>query len=197
MKYRDFAFNCDLSKNDDEQIVCIQHYKNMPVVLFAPTNNNRKLCTLYLSYSPTIHIWKPSFGLGYYKQFFSFSEKQYNKPRFIYSWKNSITFPHNYLLCINMNGKTSGNWQAEYSKSFAIFSCYIRKSIKKWDFYVGGNNLLKTDREKWYLNIKDINYAKSNDVDSFGFYARVVFHMNSVSVKNRNSEAGQSERNRL
>ena len=197
MKYRDFAFNCDFSKNDDEQIVCIQHYKSMPVVLFAPTNNNRKLCTLYLSYSPTIHIWKPSLGLGYYKQFFSFSEKQYNKPRFIYSWKNSITFPHNYLLCINMNGKTSGNWQAEYSKSFAILSCYIRKSIKKWDFYIGGNNLLKTDREKWYLNIKDINYAKLNDVDSFGFYARVVFHMNSVSVKNKTSEAGQSERNRL
>ena len=197
MKYRDVALNCDFSKNNDEQIVSIQHYKDMPVVLFAPVNHDRKLYTLYLSYSPTIHIWKPSFGLGYYKQFFSFAEKQYNKPRFIYSWKNTITFPHNYLLCVNMNGKTSGNWQAEYIHSFANLSCYIRKNVKKWEFYVGGSNLLKTDREKWCLNVGDISNAKFNDVDSFGFYARVVFHINSVSTKSRISEAGQSERNRL
>jgi len=197
MKYRDFTFNCDFSKNNDEQIVCIQHHKNMPVVLFAPVNHDRKLCTLYLSYSPTIQIWKPSLGLGYYKQFFSFLERQYNKPRFIYSWKNTITFPHDYLLCVNMSGKTSGNWQTEYSCSFADLSCYIRKSIKRWDFYIGGNNLLKTDREKWCLNVEDISNAKFNDVDSFGFYARVVFHINSVSAKSRTNEAGQSERNRL
>lgn len=197
MKYRDIAFNCDFRKNIDEQIVCIQHYKEMPVVLFAPINYDRKVCTLYLSYTPTIHIWKPSFGLGYYKQFFTFSEKQYDKPRLIYSWKNIINFPSNYLLCINMNGESSGYWQAEYCHSFANLSCYVRKSIKKWEFYVGCNNLLKTDKEKWNLKVKDINYAKSNDVDSFGFYARVVFHINSVSTKSRTSEAGQSERNRL
>ena len=54
-----------------------------------------------------------------------------------------------------MNGKTSGNWQAEYIHSFANLSCYIRKNIKKWEFYVGGSNLLKTDREKWCLNVGD------------------------------------------
>ena len=57
--------------------------------------------------------------------------------------------------------------------------------------------MLKTDREKWCLNVGDISNAKFNDVDSFGFYARVVFHINSVSTKSRISEAGQSERNRL
>lgn len=197
MKYRDIAFNCDFRKNIDEQIVCIQHYKEMAVVLFAPINYDRKVCTLYLSYTPTIHIWKPSFGLGYYKQFFTFSEKQYDKPRLIYSWKNIINFPSNYLLCINMNGESSGYWQAEYCHSFANLSCYVRKSIKKWEFYVGCNNLLKTDKERWNLKVKDINYAKLNDVDSFGFYARIVFNINSVSTKSRTSEAGQSERNRL
>ncbi len=197
MKYRDFAQNCDFSKNMDEQIVSIQHYKDIPVALFSPVNHDRKICTLYLDYSPTIHIWKPSFEVGYYKQFFSFAEKQYNKPRFIYSWKNTIDFPHNLLLCININGKSAGNWQAEYNRSFANLSCYVRKSIKAWEFYVGGNNLLKTDKERWHLNVNDITYAKSNDLDSFGVYARVVFHINSVSTKNRMSEAGQSERNRL
>lgn len=73
----------------------------------------------------------------------------------------------------------------------------MRKSIKKWEFYVGCNNLLKTDKERWNLKVKDINYAKSNDVDSFGFYARIVININSVSTKSRTSEAGQSERNRL
>ena len=197
MKYHDFALNCDFSKNMNEQIVCIQHYQDMPVVLFSPVNHDRKVCTLYLSYTPTIHIWKPSFGVGYYKQFFSFAERQYNKPRLIYSWKNTIDFPHNLLLCINFNGKSAGYWQAEYNRSFANLSCYVRKSIKAWEFYVGGNNLLKTDKERWHLDVNDIIYEKSNDLDSFGVYARVVYHINSVSTKSRISEAGQSERNRL
>lgn len=72
-----------------------------------------------------------------------------------------------------------------------------QKSIKAWEFYVGGNNLLKTDKERWHLDVNDIIFAKSNDLDSFGVYARVVYHINSVSTKSRISEAGQSERNRL
>lgn len=196
MKYHDIAFHCDFSNNINEQIVSIQHYQEMPVVLFSPINHNRRHCTLSLSYAPAIRLWKPTFEVGYYKQFFSFSEKRYDKPRFVYSWKNTMTFHHSTLLCININGKSSGNWQAQHIRSFANLSCYIRKSLKACDFYVGGNNLLKADREKWHLDVKDIIYEKSNDIDSFGFYARIVFHINSSMTKNR-SEAGLSERNRL
>jgi len=196
-RYRDIVLDAEYRNITNDQMVYIQHYLDQPVVLMSPINIDRNRYSVTLSYSPTIHVWHPSWQLGIIAQRFSFIDHTYNHPQFVYSWTNVVTLPHDWTITFNAKGKSCGHWQAEYIHGYFTATCIVKKVIRDWDFYIGFTDLFKTEREKWRLDIADISYSKNNDLDYRGIYARVVYRFNAKRTKYRGGNAGSDEKNRL
>lgn len=198
LTYKDWQADISYYYQKDGIMSYMEHYKNLPIILFSTTNQNQSTFLASLSYSPTIGWWKPSFSANLNSTFLTYAGTTFNNPYFSYAWKNTFIFPHAWLLNILLSGNAQGEkgWMTRHANFRA--DLFIKKSFGKTiEIYAGVDDVFNTYREKWHGTIADITINKWNNPDYRKIYMKAVFKLNSFRSKYKGGSSGLSEKNRM
>ena len=197
MRYGNISFDCIYRYRKEDIMLVQQYYKEKPVILTSFMNQDRHTLDFTVLYSPSISAWKPTFYSGVSLQKMHYEGKNYDKPIFMYGWRNIISLSHNWMLTFNLEGHSYGDSQLA-SKMCSFYSdLSIKKRYKRIDIYIGAVDLFNTYRDRWAMKVGDIYYNKWNNPDNRCVYLRTVFTFNKTSNKYKGGTAGASERSRL
>lgn len=154
---------------------------------------------VYLSYSPKIACWKPTYNIGIHKQNLTYEGRQYNQPYISYTWNNLIEFPNNFLVGINMKGNLDGNDDVLLLKSSFCTDIRINKQFfnKKLSATLLATDIFATDLERWSMLTGTRFFNKWNDSDNRGIYLILSYKFNATRSKYKGQGAAKDEINRL
>lgn len=174
-------------------------YEDKPVVMSSFINHDRQRFYAGVSYSPFIYFWKPTFTIGVSAQKMCYNNEEYNKPTFYYEWRNIFYLSNNWIMRLNVNGKSYGHSGFITNKPSLYSDISVKRSFgKRFDLYIGAIDLFNTYRERWTMKMpNDITFDKWNNPDNRCIYVRAVVKMNKASNKYKGGTAGASEKSRL
>ena len=197
--WKDLQLEVSYNWIKDNLLFVGRQFEDKPIVLFMM--ENLPYCEqldMYVSYSPQIDIWKPTFTLGFDKQNLKYQNRSYNKPYYSYAWNNIFQFPNNFQFIINMRGNLNGNNNIILNKSG--FRTDIRVSKKflddKLHLILSATDIFSTNLERWSMTTNNMYEDKWNDSDNRGINLQIIYKFNSTQDKYKGRGA-TNEINRL
>lgn len=199
LSYKDFQLSADYQHVKDAVLFTMAPFDDKPVNLYTYMNNDRDTYALYLSYAPTVSFWKPTFSTGLSGQKLEYEGLRYNAPMFDYSWRNMFQLPKNFLIVLNLSGKSYGSEDLSVVKPSFGMDLSVRKEFNKGRvrLTLGAVDILNTQRERWKMLVGDRQLTKWNNMDSRSVYLNVVYRFNSTKSNYKGDSASESEMNRL
>lgn len=198
LTYKDWQADVSYYYQKDGIMSYMEHYKDLPVILFSTINQDQSAFLASLSYSPTIGWWKPSFSANLTNTFLTYAGRTYNNPYFAYAWRNTFTFPHAWLLNIALSGNAQGEKAWMTQRANFRTDLFIKKNFGKTiEVSAGVDDIFNTYRNKWYGTIADITTDKWNNPDYRKVYMKVVVKLNSFRNKYKGGTSGAAERRRM
>lgn len=175
-------------------------FKDKPISLATMVNlpQSQRLDT-YISYSPTISWWKPTYSIGVHKQNLTYEGRTYNKPYITCRWSNLITLPRDFMLNVNMRGNLEGNDDVLLYKSGFRADIRLNKQFlnKKLSATLFATDIFATDKERWLMHTGNRYFSKWNDGDNRGIYLILSYKFNTTRSKYKGKGAAKDEMNRL
>lgn len=176
-----------------------EQFNDKPISLFTMINlpYSERLDT-YISYSPIIKFWRPTFAVGFYKQSLSLGGNTYNNPYYTYLWNNIFQLPRDFLLTLNMRGSFQGNIDVSVYKPTFRTDIRLNKHFygDKLNIVLSVTDIFSTDLERWSMNTGAVYYNKRNDSDNRGVSLLLTYKFNSARTKYK-GQGASTEINRL
>lgn len=177
----------------------VELYNESSVVLVKPDNmKDVKSQFFALSYTPTIGIWQPNIELGGQWQDLSLSGKSYDKPIFNIRLNNSLTFPHQWFVTVNIGWRSEGNSGIYLLKSLLQTNVHISKSLfdNKISISLMVNDIFRTDKIQWCINHNHIVFDYDKYTDSRYVQLTVRYNFNATKSKYKGGSSSD-EKQRL
>lgn len=177
----------------------VELYNESSVVLVKPDNmKDVKSQFFALSYTPTIGIWQPNIELGGQWQDLSLSGKSYDKPIFNIRLNNSLTFPHQWFVTVNIGWRSEGNSGIYLLKSLLQTNVHISKSLfdNKISISLMVNDIFRTDKIQWCINHNHIVFDYDKYTDSRHVQLTVRHNFNATKSKYKGGSSSD-EKQRL
>lgn len=197
--WKDLQMEVSYNWMKDNLLFIAEQFKDKPISLFTMINlpYSERFDT-YLSYSPKISFWRPTFAVGFYKQYLKFKGFSYNKPYYFYRWNNILQLPQGLQLTLNLNGSLPGN------RSLLLYKSSFRTDIRlgkeflnnKLSVILTATDIFSTDLERWSMNTGAVYYNKWNDSDNRGVSLQLTYKFNSSRTKYK-GQGATNEINRL
>ena len=195
--------NCQLEVSynwiKDNFLFVAEQYNNKPISFFTMKNTPfGERIDAYISYSPIIKFWRPTFAVGFYKQNLSLGGITYNNPYYLYVWNNIFQLPKDFLLTLNMRGNLQGNSDVSIYKPAFRTDVRLNKSFydDKLNIALSATNVFSTDLERWSMNTGAVYYNKWNDSDNRGISLQLTYKFNSSRTKYK-GQGASNEINRF
>ena len=183
----------------DNLLFVAEQFQDKPISLFTMVNlpYSERLDT-YVSYTPTIKFWKPTFAVGFYKQNLSLGGITYNNPHYLYVWNNIFQLPKDFLLTLNMRGNLQGNSDVSIYKPTFRTDIRLNKHFydDKLSIVLSATDIFATDLERWSMSTGAVYYNKWNDNDNRGVSLQLTYKFNSSRTKYK-GQGASNEINRL
>lgn len=183
----------------NQVIFMAEQFEDKSILLFTTKNvNHSKMLAGGISYSPKIAFWKPTFLIGFEKQYLTINNTDFNKIGFYAQWKNMLKLPYKFVMAINMKGGTGGNNGIMKNKSFFNADLSLNKQFlnKRLNASVIFSDIFNTNRTKWETRIGNIGFNKWNSTDIRGVKFQVTYNFNATRDKYKGKKA-TDEMNRL
>lgn len=176
------------------------------IILIRPVNIDKlPMLSAYLTASPTIGIWNPNLTIGIRnKQWFEVQSQgktlELNKPMFVASLNNVLTFPKNWSAYIDLAYYSKGQVENMYfTRGQFMCGLMAMKTFFNDSFSValGVSDLFNQQRnvyEKYHISMIEHQDGKS---DSREVYLTLRYRLRPKSTKYNNSMAGESEMQRM
>lgn len=176
------------------------------IILIRPVNIDKlPMMSAYLTASPTIGIWNPNLTIGIRnKQWFEVQSQdktlELNKPMFIASLNNVLTFPKNWSAYVDLAYYSKGQVENMYFTN-GQFVCGLMAMKTFFDdsfsVTLGVSDLFNQQRnvyEKYHVSMIEHQDGKS---DTREIYLTLRYRLRPKSTKYNNSMAGESEMQRM
>lgn len=195
--YKNLSFS--ISYNYYKDAISFYKYMNSAneAAISSFTNEDYKLVSASLSYSPKIKWWRPSLTLEGRLPYMRLNEIKYNSPLFIYSLKNLITLPKSYYVTLNIDGNSSGNIMLRKIAPEISVSCSVNKQFGKLLVKLGVDDIFKSKKEAWSIYSNNIFSNKKMKYDSRAVYFTLQYNFNSTKSRYKGGKSGNDERGRL
>ena len=197
--YKDIKAILGYTLYEDYMTQIMELYNGNSVVLVKPDNlKDVKNRFFALSYTPTLGIWRPSIELGGQWQDLSLSGKTYDKPIFNIRLNNSLTFPHQWFVTVNVGWQSKGNSGIYLLKPSLQTNVNISKSLfnNKMSISLMINDIFKTDKVQWGIDHSNIVFDYDKYTDSRYVQLTIRYNFNAAKSKYK-GDSSSDERQRL
>jgi hypothetical protein len=199
--WKDLYLMASYSMLKNQIIFDNSQYLNENIILYKPVNVAKSQdLTISGGYSNTVGVWTASLELSMQKQFLKNGNPQlkYNKPIFLSDFQNTFEFPQLFDLLVEFSGNTNGNTNiAYYYNSYRVNIGLVKIfSNGKLRLNLKANDIFNSDKEKWTMNINNINTSKRgiNNFRGITFSATYLFNNTKSKYK---GESTSNEFNRV
>lgn len=175
-------------------------FEDRPISLLTMENlRHSQRWDVYVNYFLTVGWWKPTWGIGLYKQNLRYENRKYNTPYGSYQWSNIFQLPGKYQLSLNMRGELKGHSDVTLNRPVFRTDIKINKTFfaNTLDVTFSVTDIFATNREKWSMHTGIVYFDKWNDGGQRGVSLRVSYKFNTVRNKYKGEGAGKTELNRL
>lgn len=203
--YRDLLFNVGYSHIKDYIAFTTKPYPDDQRITLFWVKNYPKLeaLNLMLSYSPKWGIWEPSFTIYLDKPYFSMDRSlgklTLNKPSGTFYFENMWRLPAGFVLSLDMDYATAGNWDVYYNRPQGGVDLGLRRSFLKnmLDVNLQGFDLFKTRRTSNVMYGEAADFSRWNYSDRRQVRLTVTYRFNATRSKYKGTGAAKEEINRL
>lgn len=180
--------------------------KNKPAISIISHKNLEHLPSLnaYTVISPTFGIWSPQITAGIIKQWLTIESAgrqiKLEKPLFVFSFKNSLRLPKNYLLTLDADYTGSGEVQnIRLVKNTWVINAALNKSFfdDRLNIDLKVSDIFYQKRDGNLLYNAQMEYYQMNKFDSREIELTLRYKFNSVKSKYKGTGAGKDEIKRL
>jgi len=139
------------------------------IVLFHTKNiASVKVFNIGAVYTPTwFRVWSPTFSVNLTKPYITYMAQKHDKPICYFEFDNMLELPHNFMLGMDMNYNTAGDYDADLSYQVPDFGldAYCIKTFLKGRLRIklSISNAFNTSREKWSKSTNGISLYKWRD----------------------------------
>ncbi len=179
--------------------------KNRPsATLISRTNDDLSSLAVALTAAPKVGIWQPSATVTVFRQWFSKTVmgemRRFDRPMFTGALYNAFTLPHGWLLNVDYNYQSRGDYQNVYLyKNMHILNVSLHKSFLKdaLSLKISGKDLLKDTSSNAHLYMQNSTFIQTGSSDSRLFSVTLRYKFNATRSKYRGQGAAEGEKNRL
>ena len=197
--WKDLQLELSYNWMNDNLLFVAEQFEDKPISFFTMINlPHSERMDAYVSYSPKINIWRPTFAIGFYKQNLKFRSYTYNNPYYFYRWDNIFRLPKDFQLILNMRGNIQGNYDISLYKPAFRTDIRISKSFfdDKLNLAFNVTDIFTTDLERWSMHTDVVYFNKWNDSDNRGVNLQITYKFNTT-LKKYKGQGASSEINRL
>ena len=188
----------------NKTIFTIEQYEDKPITISHFTNvNGFKKISIAAIWDPTFFkIWNPEVEVGFERQLFKVINgnevRSYNRPYFYTNLYNILKLPANYTFVVQAKYWSSYNSGVSYEKGAMFFDTFIQKSLcnRSAVIKLGAENIFNTNKDKWKIVYKNINYEKWADNDNRFIFVSFTYNLHKAK-KYTGKGTRNSEQKRL
>ncbi len=203
--YKDLLFNLGYSHIKDYIAFTTKPYPDDRRITLFWVKNYPKLeaLNLMLSYSPKWGIWEPSLTLYLDKPYFSMDRSlgklSLEKPSSTFYFENMWRLPAGFVLSVDMDYATAGNWDVYYNRPQGGVDLGLRRSFLKntLDVNLQGFDVFKTRRTSNVMYGEAADFSRWNYSDRRQVRLTVTYRFNATRSKYKGTGAAKEEINRL
>lgn len=203
--YKDLLFNLGYSHIKDYIAFTTKPYPDDRRINLFWVKNYPKLeaVNLMLSYSPKWGIWEPSLTLYLDKPYFSMDRSlgklSLEKPSGTFYWENMWRLPAGFILSLDMDYATAGNWDVYYNRPQGGVDLGLRRSFlnNTLDVNLQGFDVFKTRRSSNVMYGEAADFSKWNYSDRRQVRLTMTYRFNATRSKYKGTGAAREEINRL
>ena len=190
----------------DAVVFWVDHLKDNPAVTVFSYDNleKRPSFSAYLTLSPTFRIWSPQLSGGFIKQWVTVISNgksiALNKPMPVVSFKNSLNFPKEFILTLDVDYQGPGDFQNMYRSEHRLgVNIGFTKSFldDRLRIELKGHDLFKGIKDGNLIYGNQMEFYQLNRYDSREFELTIRYKFNSAKSKYKGTGAGDKEINRL
>lgn len=202
-RWMQFGLNYQYRRNAIAFIT--KEYEGNPDVVIFTTGNFKRMQYLTASahLSPTIGIWKPELGIYFAQPFFKVNNqgvtKNMNRPSIYLSWQNSLRLPGEWILSVDANYQSEGNFGAMLQRSYWGVDAGIRKMFlkKRLTLALQANDLWNSRYGSFMLFGPRLTYTKNANPDSRSFSLTLSYRFNAAGKAYKGGHASEEDLKRL
>lgn len=174
------------------------------MIYYKNFEDNLPTFNALLSAAPHIGCWSPVISAGVMKQWMTIETKgktvTQNHPLFFGSFNNTFELPHNFLISLDANIQSKGNYQNVYlSRNTGEVNISVRKGFLNdaLSIELRGEDLFRMRHDYNNLIIGDYTVFQGNHYDSREFVATLRYKFNATKSKYKGTGAGESQKSRM
>lgn len=202
-KWAQFGLNYQYRRNAIA-FMTKEYEENPDVVIFTTGNFKRmQYLTASVHLSPTISIWKPELGVYFAQPFFKVTNqgatRSMNRSSVYIFWQNSLRLPGEWILSLDADYQSEGNFGAMLQRSYWGVDAGIRKTFfsKKLTLSLQANDLWNSRYGCFMLFGPRLTYTKDANPDSRSFSVNVSYRFNAAGKVYKGKHASEEDLRRL
>lgn len=203
--YRWVQFSLNYQYRRNAIAFMTKEYDENPDVVIFTTGNFKRMQYLNASVhlSPTIGIWKPELGIYFAQPFFQVtnqgSTKRMNRSSIYLSWQNSLRLPNEWILSLDADFQSEGNFGAMLQRSYWGIDASIRKTFfnKRFTLSLQANDLWNSRYSSFMLFGPRLTYTKNANPDSRSFSLNISYRFNAAGKTYKGGHASEEDLRRL
>lgn len=181
-----------------------EYAENPNVVIFTTENFKRmQYLTASIRLSPALGIWRPEFGVYFGQPFFKVTNqgaaKNMNRCSGYFLWQNSLNLPGGWILSLDADYQSGGNFGATFQGSYWGMDAGIRKTFlnKRLNFGLQFNDLWKSRHDSLMLFGPRLTYTKKANPDSRSFSLSLAYRFNAAGRVYKGKHVSDDDLKRL
>lgn len=182
-----------------------KEYEDNPDVVIFTTGNFKRMQYLTASahLSPTVGIWKPELGIYFAQPFFKVtnqgSSKNMNRGSIYLFLQNSLQLPDEWILSLDADYQSEGNFGAMLQRSYWGIDAGIRKTFfnKRLTLGLQANDLWNSRYGSFMLFGPRLTYTKKANPDSRSFSLNLSYRFNAAGKAYKGKHVSEQDLKRL
>lgn len=181
-----------------------EHDENPDAVIFTTANFKRmQYLTASAHLSPSIGLWKPELGVFFVQPFFKVvnqgSTRSMNRSSVYLTLQNSFRLPGEWILSLNADYQSEGNFGAMLQRSYWGVDAGIRKVFfhRKLTVSLQANDLWNSRYGSFMLFGPRMTYTKKANPDSRCFSLNISYRFRTAGKAYRGRHAAEEDLRRL
>lgn len=169
-------------------------FENRNIILNKPVNlDHSNILAVAGGCSLEWGIWQTDLEISMLKQNLKAGNplNRYNKAVFLAKVQNNIQLNDNNSIMLSFSGNTKGNSDiTEYRQKYKVDVGYIKTMMDgnlRFNLFI--NDIFRTDKENWMMNINNIIINQRKTLDSRGISFSATYRFNSTRSKYRGTSA--------
>lgn len=196
-----FMLQADLTRSLDSYAFVKEIYPAQNLqLLMHPINIDVTAFSCYAVWEKNIKRWMPNVTLGAYRQWLGLGGQKYDRPIFSYSFDNTLTFPHGFIMTTSMSGRSRGDMHTNrFGATYFTMNASVSKHFfnKALTVKFSANDIFNTANNNWTMNTYGVHVTKNQSYDFRGILLNVIYRFQPRQSKYKGGSASEAEMKRL